>query len=67
MKTFNQLGARTLVRICAFLCITASSALFADEHDKTNPIQSQKINRPFPPRAASDIALKSFDIQAILC
>lgn len=44
MKFINTLSARALVSICAFLCITASGALFAHEHDKTNPIQSQKIS-----------------------
>ena len=44
MKVISKLSSCALVSTCAFFCIVASSTLFAHEHDKTNPIQSQKIS-----------------------
>jgi glyoxylase-like metal-dependent hydrolase (beta-lactamase superfamily II) len=43
MNNVKKLSLRALISGCAFICITASSALFAHEDKTDHPIEAQKI------------------------
>ncbi len=43
MRLIKKLRSSVLLSACASLCILASSSVFAHEHAKKNPIQTQKL------------------------